>query len=77
MRASKYSPEFENAPASRPESDRPTSAVAHDLGLCPDSLRKWLLQEEADNGARGDRLTTPERKNWPRYAVRSVTCGVQ
>ncbi len=63
MRASKYSPEFrERAVRLARESDRPTSAVAHDLGVCPDSLRKWLLQEEADNGARGDRLTTPERE---------------
>ncbi|NLE95468.1 MAG: transposase [Dehalococcoidia bacterium] len=63
MRASKYSPEFrERAVRLARESDGPTSAVAHDLGVCPDSLRKWLLQEEADNGARGDRVTTPERE---------------
>ena len=44
------------------ESDRPTSAVAHDLGVCPDSLRKWMLQDEADQGTRSDRLSTPERE---------------
>jgi transposase len=63
MRASKYSPEFrERAVRLARESDRPTSAVAHDLGVHPDSLRKWMLQEEADNGTRNDRLSTPERE---------------
>ena len=63
MRASKYSPEFrERAVRLARESDRPVSAVAHDLGVHPDSLRTWMRQDEADNGTRSDRLTTAERE---------------
>jgi transposase len=63
MRASKYSTEFrERAVRLARESDRPSSDVAHDLGVHPTSLRKWILQDEADNGTRSDRLTTTERE---------------
>ncbi len=63
MRASKYSPEFrERAVRLARESERPISAIARDLGVHPDSLRTWMQQAEADNGSRGDRLTTAERE---------------
>jgi transposase len=62
MRASKYSPEFrERAVRLARESERPISAVAHDLGVCHETLRSWIRQDEADNGTRSDRLTTAER----------------
>jgi transposase len=63
MRASKYSPEFrERAVRLARESERPTSAVARDLGVCPETLRAWMQQDEADNGTRTDRLSTAERE---------------
>ena len=63
MRASKYSPEFrERAVRLARESDRAVSAVAHDLGVHPDSLRTWMRQDEANNGTRNDRLTSAERE---------------
>ena len=43
------------------ESDRPASDVALDLCVHPTSLRKWMLQEKADNGTRSDRQTTTDR----------------
>lgn len=49
MRVSKYSPEFrERVVRLARESDRPVSAVAHDLGVHPDSLRTWMRRNEAD-----------------------------
>jgi transposase len=63
MRASKYSPEFrERAVRLARESERPISAVARDLGVCPETLRVWLRQDETDGGTRNDRLTTAERE---------------
>jgi transposase len=63
MRASKYSPEFrERAVRLVRESERPISAVARDLGVCHETLRTWMRQDEADNGTRNDRLTTAERE---------------
>jgi transposase len=44
------------------ESERPISAVARDLGVCPETLRVWLRQDETDGGTRNDRLTTAERE---------------
>ena len=63
MRASKYSPEFrERAVRLARESDRPMSAVARDLGVCPETLRVWVRQHETDDGTRSDRLSTAERE---------------
>ncbi len=63
MRASKYSPEFrERAVRLARESERPISAVAHDLGVHPETLRVWVRQDEANDGSRSDRLTTAERE---------------
>ena len=63
MRASKYSPEFrERAVRLARESDRPMSAVARDLGVCPETLRVWVRRDEADDGTRNDRLTSAERE---------------
>jgi transposase len=63
MRPSKYSPEFrERAIRLARESERPTSAVARDLGVHPETLRVWVRQDETDDGSRSDRLTTAERE---------------
>jgi transposase len=63
MRASKYSPEFrERAVRLARESERPIGAVAHDLGVHPETLRVWVRQDEANDGTCTDRLTTAERE---------------
>lgn len=62
-RHSKYSPEFrERAVRMARESDRSITAVAHDLGVYPETLRVWVRQAEADDGSRTDRLSTAERE---------------
>jgi transposase len=44
------------------ESERTIAAVAHDLGIHPETLRVWVRQDEADDGTRSDRLATVERE---------------
>ena len=44
------------------ESGRPIAHVARDLGVHRETLRLWVRQAEADEGVRGDRLTTAERE---------------
>ena len=44
------------------ESGRPIAHVAADLGLPPETLRKYVRQVEANEGRRGDLLTTEERE---------------
>lgn len=65
-RPSKYSPEL-RARATRLaiESDRPLAHVAEDLGIGPESLRKWVRQAQADAAGPGGspaQLTTSERE---------------
>lgn len=44
------------------ESGRPIAQVAKDLGIHPESLRRWVRQAEADEDRRADLLTTEERE---------------
>lgn len=58
----KYPPELrERAVAYVIESGRPTRQVADELGIKYESLRRWVVQAEADIGKRPG-LTTDERK---------------
>jgi transposase len=44
------------------ESGRPIAHVAKDLGVPPETLRRWLRQVEADEGLRPDLPTAAERE---------------
>jgi transposase len=44
------------------ESGRPVAAVARDLGVHAEALRKRVRQAEADSGKRADLLSSQERE---------------
>ena len=44
------------------ESGRPIAHIAAELGLPPETLRKYVRQVEANEGRREDLLTTQERE---------------
>src|SRR5665811_2594173 len=62
-RARKYSKELLDRGARLVfESGRPVAHVARDLGVAPETLRKYVRQVEADEGRRKDVLTSQERE---------------
>lgn len=56
------------------ESGRASAVAARDLGIHHETLRVWLRQDEADDGARPDRLSTAQREELAllRHAVREL-----
>ena len=44
------------------ESGRPIAHVARDLGIDPETLRKYVRRTEADEGKRKDLLSSQERE---------------
>jgi transposase len=54
------------------ESGRPIAHVAADLGLPSETLRKYVRQVEANEGRRGDLLTTQEREEIRRLRKENV-----
>jgi transposase len=44
------------------DSGRPIAQVARDLGIHPESLRKWVRKAEADPGERNDLLSSGEQE---------------
>ena len=78
MRASKYSPEFrERAVRLARESERPISAVARDLGVCPETTGVWV-RHDPDPLPRlrllvpGDRQVPPPRPQDDRASAGAV-----
>lgn len=61
-RPSKYPVEVrERAVRLARESERGVMPVARDLGINPETLRKWVRRAEADDGSRQDLLSSRER----------------
>jgi transposase len=42
--------------------DRPVAQLAKELQISESCLRNWMVQADADDGGRQDRLTTAEKK---------------
>jgi transposase len=58
------------------ESGRPITHVARDLGVAPETLRKYVRRVEADEGRRQDVLTSQEHEEiGARCAKRLRSCA--
>jgi len=58
----RYAPQFrEEAVRLTKTSGKSVAAIARDLGVSYDTLRKWIKQAALDAGERADGLTTEER----------------
>jgi transposase len=44
------------------ESERPIARIAADLGMSPETLRRYVRRAEADSGARPELLSSSERE---------------
>jgi transposase len=44
------------------ESERPIAHIAADLGMSPETLRRYVRRAEADSGARPELLSSQERE---------------
>jgi transposase len=49
-------------------SDKPLSEIASDLGISRESLRRWVKQQDIDEGI-GEGLTTDEREEMSRMRL--------
>jgi len=59
----RYSPEFrDDAVRLVKSSGKPVAAIARDLGVSYETLRKWIKQAAIDAGERDDGLTSEERE---------------
>lgn len=57
-----HPPEFrQRAVALARSGEFPVSKIAKDLGISDSCLRNWVAQADADDGRRGDRLTSAEK----------------
>lgn len=43
--------------------DKPVALLARELQISESCLRNWMAQADADDGGRGDRLTSAEKKD--------------
>jgi transposase-like protein len=57
------------------ESGRPIAHVAKDLGVPPETLRRWLRQVQADEGLRPDLPTAAEREEIKQLRKGSTSCA--
>ena len=57
------------------ESGRPIAHVAADLGVAPETLRKYVRQVEANEGRRKDVLSSEEREEIKSCGARTSSCA--